>query len=209
MTSLIVISGSGRYADPWHPFVETSARLAETLAEFGDVSVVDDVDAAFVRLNTEPADLVVVNIGNSDDDAPSLAARVGLAAHLDRGGAVLGVHSAATAFPQWAVWPTVLGGHWVRGTSFHPPQSECTIDVTGGEPFETVDERYTALELQPGVDVIATHEHDGATHPLAWAHRFGTANVGYVGLGHDASAYDSPGARALFGAVAGRLLGIG
>ena len=31
----VVISGAGRYADPWHDFAGTSAQLAAELAELG------------------------------------------------------------------------------------------------------------------------------------------------------------------------------
>ena len=43
----IILSGAGRYADPWHPYAETSARLAELAATAGyDVEV---HELAFVR----------------------------------------------------------------------------------------------------------------------------------------------------------------
>jgi hypothetical protein len=31
----LVLSGGGRYADPWHPFAKTSARLADVLWSLG------------------------------------------------------------------------------------------------------------------------------------------------------------------------------
>lgn len=31
----LILSGAGRYADPWHPYAETSARLASLVAEAG------------------------------------------------------------------------------------------------------------------------------------------------------------------------------
>src|SRR5699024_9887359 len=56
----LVASGSGRYADPWHPFPKTSPLLAEILSGSGfEVDVDDDVDASMGRL--EGVDLLVVN----------------------------------------------------------------------------------------------------------------------------------------------------
>jgi hypothetical protein len=47
MTSMprsLVLSGGGRYADPWHPFAKTSARLADVLWSLGHrVEVTDFV----------------------------------------------------------------------------------------------------------------------------------------------------------------------
>lgn len=54
---ITVVSGSGRYADPWHPFATTSARVAEILRDAGhDVTVTDDVDASLAAL-ADPAGL--------------------------------------------------------------------------------------------------------------------------------------------------------
>jgi len=48
---ITVISGSGRYSDPWHPFAETSQRIAGILQDAGhDVTVNDDVDARLAAL---------------------------------------------------------------------------------------------------------------------------------------------------------------
>src|SRR5699024_2625652 len=57
----LVISGVGRYADPWHDFAGTSQRLAELLGGMG-------LDAEVATLGTEeppadPVDLLVVNAG--------------------------------------------------------------------------------------------------------------------------------------------------
>lgn len=88
----LILSGAGRYGDPWHPFAATSARLADILrAEGFEVEVSSDVDARMAALGgvgagadlgvgagadagrgagglgaTHPAvpDLLVVNIGD-------------------------------------------------------------------------------------------------------------------------------------------------
>ncbi len=44
MPRSLVLSGGGRYADPWHPFAKTSARLADVLWSLGHrVEVADFV----------------------------------------------------------------------------------------------------------------------------------------------------------------------
>ena len=71
MTSMprsLVLSGGGRYADPWHPFAKTSARLADVLWSLGhrvevadfvadrvaDLSGFDLIDERYVGLRLAP-----------------------------------------------------------------------------------------------------------------------------------------------------------
>ena len=47
----LLLSGVGRYADPWHPFAATSAALAGLLGEAGfSVELAEDVDAALAGM---------------------------------------------------------------------------------------------------------------------------------------------------------------
>ncbi|KQQ93271.1 hypothetical protein ASF62_16315 [Leifsonia sp. Leaf325] len=219
MTTITVLSGSGDYADPWHQFAETSARLAELLAPLGEVTVRDDVEAALAGLTVTDArpDLLVLNISRDEGvehSVPAGPARTGLLTHLADGRPILAVHSASRAFADWPEWSSILGGHWEDGVTFHPPQGTALImptalagDVLGvAEPFVTVDERYTALVVEPGAASLATHEHDGSEHPVAWLHRFGHTEVVYSALGHDAAAYEAPGTAAFVLAAASHLL---
>ena len=217
-TEILVVSGGGRYADPWHPFAETSAAIAGILGELGTVAVVDDPDAALATLAVAAARprLVVVNVGNPEGDSPSAEARAGLGAYLAAGGSVLAVHSSATTFVGWPEWEAAIGGRWVRGTSFHPPFSTGVVDVLPGHPatagvatrFEVDDEFYRELRVAPTVTVLATHQAEGAPVPTAWVTT--TASGGravYDALGHDARSYRSEGRRQLLRAEARWTLG--
>jgi hypothetical protein len=197
----VIVSGAGRYADPWHPFAETSARLAALLGEAGVTAEIDeDVD---VRLaDPGKVELLVVNIGNPGETGPAdEAVRRGLLGHLGRGGALLAVHASATSLPGVPEWEAVLGGLWVRGTTHHPPYGRARVRVcdeahpvtAGLGDFELDDERYTAMRVDAGVRVLADHEleTDRSRHPLVWAHGYGPARVVYDALGHDAASYDS------------------
>ena len=57
-----------------------------------------------------------------------------LLAHLDGGGGLLGMHVAATSFTTMPRWPEILGGHWVRGTTMHPPLDLARIRLHAGCP---------------------------------------------------------------------------
>jgi len=213
MTSALILSGAGRYADPWHPFAQTSACLAEILTGCGiTVTIATDVDAAMTRL--DGVDLLVVNAGDPsrNDDLPGpdrpgpdrtardlTAARAGFAAALQRGIKVLGTHTAAASLPDYPEWEAVLGGRWLSGRSMHPPIGPARITlhpdrhpvVAGLLDFDTVDERYSGLRVAADVVPLATHIHGGVEHPLLWARTAGASRVVYSALGHDARAYES------------------
>ena len=210
----LILSGAGRYADPWHPFAETSGRLADILGEAGfRVEVSEAVDARMAALahpgdapdgvDTDP-DLVVLNIGDPaltgtpDPEAEALG-RDGLLAYLARGRPLLVSHVSSTSLRGVPEWEDILGGVWVRGTTFHPDYGRARIHlhperhevVAGLADFEVEDERYTDLRVADDVVPLATHEHEGREHPLMWARTSGSARVFYDALGHDTASYDS------------------
>ena len=213
MTSALILSGAGRYADPWHPFAQTSAGLAEILTGCGvTVTIATDVDAAMTRL--DGVDLLVVNAGDSsrndlpapDLPAPDLtAARAGFAAALERGIAVLGTHTAAASLADYPEWETVLGGRWLPDHSMHPPIGPARITLHAGRhpivaglaDFDTHDERYSHLRVAADVVALAAHTQGGVEQPLLWARTAGASRVVYSALGHDARAYQSPELREL------------
>jgi uncharacterized protein len=213
MTRCVLISGSGDYADPWHPFDTTSERVAAALEPaVGEVEIRTDVEAALAEQSGE-AGLLVVNIGDAGPGRPGEAARAGLQRHLAAGRALLVLHVSATAFPDWPEWEAIVGGRWVQGTTFHPEKGVVAVRIDPGHPivrglrdFVSEDEAYTALRVGAGVSVLAHHELDGAAHPLGWAHSVGEAPVVYLALGHDGGAYDAEGTRALIEASARWLL---
>ena len=207
----LLLSGTGRYADPWHPFAETSAALAALLQEGGfEVETADDVDAALAGLGTHAAwpDLLAVNVGLPRDGGTSpgtAAAARGLEAWVAGGRPILASHVSSTSFVDSPAWEDALGGRWVRGTSMHPEYGTAHILVDPGSgavaagipDFELSDERYSWLRVNPSVSVHARHPHDGALHPVAWSHVRGGARTFYDALGHDAASFESPEHREL------------
>lgn len=203
MAEVVIISGAGAYADPWHPFAETSARLAEVIGSFGHrVEVSAAVEDSLRSLPGHR--LVVINIGNPSEPRPAstmIEIQQALLDHLDGGGGVLGMHVSATSFTTMPRWPEILGGHWVRGTTMHPPLDLARIrllavdhPVAGGDTeLEVLDERYSYLDVRPDAVVLGDHEHDGSVHPMIWAREHGTGRVVYDGLGHDLRSYESAG----------------
>ena len=162
MAEVLIISGAGDYADPWHPFAATSARLAEVITSYGH------------RVEVS---------GTVEETLRSLSDR------------------------QMPRWPEILGGHWVRGTTMHPPLDEARIRLrpgphpVAGDAVEiaVLDERYSYLDVRDDVEVLGEHTYEGSRHPMIWAREQGPGRIVYDGLGHDARSYDSPGHLALLG----------
>lgn len=214
----VVLSGSGRYADPWHAFAETSAALAGIVAGAGyRVDVSDDLLGAMAKLGD--ADLLVVNAGDPNTPLPEgvtdpgaardeeiAAASAGLDAALERGIGILAVHASAATLPEVPAFVHALGARWIEGVSWHPPIGEALVHVVGTHPiadglgdFTVFDERYSGLRLDGVIEPIAEHRDDGMRHPLIWARELGRSRVVYDALGHDVRSYESPAHRELLG----------
>lgn len=198
-----VLSGQGRYADPWHDFIGTSTRISEILRATGLTVQVCGSDAD----EPVPARLLIVNCGGGADaipgeaDSVSVRWRDAVLGHALAGGPVLAVHAATNTFYDDPRWAEVLGGRWVPGTSMHPPGGPATVQVTGGDhpitagmpaEIDIVDERYSYLETSPAIVPLVTQVHDDLVHPIVWTHTGESdAPVRAVvdTLGHDVPAY--------------------
>jgi type 1 glutamine amidotransferase len=211
--STLILSGAGEYADPWHAFPETSGRLADVLAGVGcDVEIAENLPERLSDL--DDVDLLVVNAAAGPSGSRRADVERALEGFLARGGGILAVHVGVCSLLDLPGWPDVSGAAWIPSRTMHPPLGSCRIDVRqSGHPvsaalssFEVVDERYSHLDLRPGSDVLASHTHDGAEHPLVWAREIGPGRVVADALGHGPESYDSAGHRALIRAAAGWLI---
>lgn len=208
MAQVLILSGAGSYADPWHPFPATSAALAQVAQGVSEaVSVREDVDAAlaeFADPGRELPRILVVNTGDSwrgDEPALSVGADsiAGFNRLLDAGVHIFGTHTAAASLRSYPRYAHTLGGMWVPGSSWHPPKSATRITLTPGHAatqgvahIDTVDERYTDLQLLDDVLVLATQTEGGREHPVLWCKQGpGGGQVVYSALGHDAQGYES------------------
>jgi uncharacterized protein len=213
MPRSLILSGTGEYADPWHPFGTTSERIAAILTELGHEVQVSDRVADRVA-NLDRWDLVVMNAA-AGPQADRAAAQAGLAAALDRGVGLLAMHVGATTLLRLPEWESVTGAAWVSGHSMHPKVGPCRIltypdrhpvCASVGD-FDIVDERYTHLRTAPDIVPLAVHVHEGARYPLLWCRERARSRVVTDALGHDERSYDSPAHRALITRAARWLTG--
>jgi hypothetical protein len=200
-TEVLLVSGGGRFTDPWHPFAETSAALAAALGARGcAVELSDDADTGLTRLATDALpDLLVLNLGWHGPDQFAEPATEALVDALRRGLPTMLAHSTLTAFPEWPLWREIAGGGWTPDVSYHPDYGPATLEPRSEHPLgaglsalSVVDERYTDLWLDDGSAVFLEHEEAGARHPLAWTRTWGASPVLADALGHDAQSYRSP-----------------
>lgn len=197
---VIVVCGEGEHTDPWHDLPATSAALAGIL----DGRVVGTADPA-LRVALREAELLVVN-ATSFLDGPAPQSGPVVEAILDAwtaGTHVLAVHSSALAFPDDRRWHDLVGGSWRPGLTFHPPIGTALVESGDEEPrlvehdFELHDERYSALEVEDGVTVLAWHTEEGVRHPLIWTRPSPGARTLYSALGHSTESYESEDHRRL------------
>ena len=198
----------------FHDFRASAEALATVLAPLGIESRIEaDLDASIASLADNPVDLLTVNalrwemIGGKYDPyreaeaySPPHKTRLAIEAHLRAGGALLGLHTASICFSDWPEWGSLLGGHWVWGTSFHPQPETVTVvpdenNALGALPtFAVHDELYTNLFIEPGAQVLA-HGHSAAMprpQPIVWSHKVGAGRVVYDALGHDSQSLCHP-----------------
>ncbi len=260
---VLVLSGSGRLADPWHPFAATSAAIAQVAEQAGFAATVAlDPIARLADLGRATAggapdssahgagsaippldDLVAIVVdagdhltplpeGVADPGAPSPelleAAGAGLRAALDAGVGLLGVHAAASTLREVPGFGEALGARWERDVSWHPPFGALRVEPAASvprpepdgaaesdrpaldrpdlgrpatfslrEPFEVLDERYTALRFAADAITVARAVDAEGVHPLVTARWEGPARVVYSALGHDERSYTSAAHRAL------------
>jgi type 1 glutamine amidotransferase len=202
----VVLSGGGDFADPWHPFAETSATLAMALRGRGyEVTISTEVETSLAALSSgELPALLVVNIGWYGHEPFSAPAIDGLVAALQRGLPTLLVHSTLTAFPDWSTWREIAGGGWTYGTTYHPDYAPGTAFARPDHPLASgldrlsiTDERYTSMWVEDNSSVFFEHVEGGQRHPLGWTRRYGSSPIVVDALGHDADSYRAPGRVAL------------
>ena len=206
MTRALVFSGGGDYADPWHPYPESSEQLAELIRSWGaDVEVTDRVDSALDALGDHPG-LFVINAGAGPDPHPADAALAAAAiAYVESGGTLLVVHLSTGLFPGDDAWEDLIGARWIWNESGHPDKGDFTVQIGADElvaglgDFTIDDESYARLRLREGSLVLAWHAHDpdAVRHPLVWLRPRGTGLVVVDLLGHDGASFGNAGHRAL------------
>ena len=126
------------------------------------------------------------------------------------GGGVVVVHAGGASFPDWADYQKLIGCTWGKPTGHGPTHlfevkfADPDHPVTRGlGPFQTTDELWHRMDLQPDMKVLATaysapdRKGTGKDEPVAMVTQFGKGRCFNLVLGHDVRAMQSPGFQAL------------
>ena len=132
--------------------------------------------------------------------------------YVERGGGLVGLHSASTSEKDWPFFWQTIGGKFLR----HPKKQKFTVHVRDAThpstrhlqaSFEWEDEAYFHNFLNPDIhtlldtDPTALTDPDRAQHPselfgkslpLAWTITSGGTRVFYTALGHNKQDYMNP-----------------
>ena len=207
---VLVLSGRGRYADPWHDHAATSHEVATVVADLvGEVEVRSSFPSALADVGD--FSLVIVNCGRGrpdpaydGDDEAWAAHHSSLHHYADTGGPILGLHQSANTFADSPYWADLLGARWVPDVSSHPPFGDSVFEAVESHPITTGldvvlarDERYCDVERAYGSTILLAHEESGVRHPAVWLRDDGRRRSVYDALGHDIESYRSPSRRLL------------
>ncbi len=180
-----------------HGYRDQAFYLAELLENTGRFEVTLGEDAAI--LETPAIRKYALIIANADRRDPefkySKAQQLALLEYVRSGGGYVSIHGADNAAADWLPeWKQMLGGVFshvglpdgkVRKGSYVVKITDPSSPITAGiTDFPLKDELYYHVQMEPGVEPLATVEHEGTAWPVAWTWSYGTGRVFHLVLGH-------------------------
>ena len=185
---LLLITG-GR-----HPYEETTPILNAFLTDAGHDVTVSESSEELASPTVGTFDAIVLNTwraAESDNDFTP-GQREGLRSSIDEGMGLVSLHISPASAADWSEMKPLTGGGWISGVSWHPPFGTMEVFVrnpdhplaAGVTDFETEDELYCGVDIQPGIDVFLGGVVEGEERPLGWSTTYGNAKVANIALGH-------------------------
>ena len=177
-----------------HPYHESTPILTRALRAAGHTVKVSKSAKELTSPNLKNYDAIVLNSRRrrDTDNHFSHAQENGFRSYIAGGGGVVSVHISPDS-PEWPEMKKITGGGWVSGVSNHPPYGRMTVYVRDGQhpvargvkDFQTDDELYCDLDIQPAIDVFLGAPHAGKERPLGWTLNYGRGKVCNIALGHN------------------------
>jgi len=191
---VLLLSGGQRQH---HGYREQALYLAGALENTGRFQVTIGEDAAILETPAiRKYDLIIVNADRRDDEFKFTTGQQEAIFDLVRSGrGYVSIHGADNAPKDWLPpWKEMLGGiyshvgqpngkavkgaYTVRITDYASPVTRDLKD------FAITDELYTNMQMQPGIQPLATIEYQGVVWPVAWTNTYGKGRVFHTSLGH-------------------------
>ena len=193
-SKILLLSGGQRQH---HGYRDQALYLAGLLEDTGRYEVTIVEDAAILETPAmKKYDLIVAHADRRDPEfklTPSQ--QEALFAYVKSGHGYVSIHGADNAAPDWQPeFRVMLGGIFshvglpdgkVRKGTYAIKIADTHHPITQGlQDFELKDELYYHMQMQPGVEPLATTEFDGNAWPVAWTRTFGAGRVFHTPLGH-------------------------
>lgn len=180
-----------------HGYREQALYLATALEDTGRYEVTIVEDAAVLETPAMAKyDLIVVNADRRDPEFKFTRSQQDALLHwVHAGHGYVSIHAADNAAPDWLpAWREMLGGVFshvgkpdgkTRKGTYAIKIADPRHPITRGlDDFEVKDELYYHIQMQPGVEPLATTDHDGVAWPVAWTRTYGKGRVFHTPLGH-------------------------
>lgn len=177
---------------PHHDSPELYAMLKMILEDTGDFAVNVTYDRnEFAPANISQYDLVLIYTTGHDLTPEQ---EHGLIGFVEKGGGLVGIHSATDSFKNSDAYWQLMGGRFTGhgGATF-------TVKLTGKRhvicetlsEFEITDETYMhAFHPKSKLVTLMRREMDG--EPVSWVQYVGKGRVFVTGLGHGKEAWSNP-----------------
>lgn len=130
----------------------------------------------------------------------SRAEEAALLNYVEEGGGLVAIHSASAMFGNSDAYISLVGGAFkshgtgVFQTRTIRPDHPAIQGVAG---FESWDETYVHMKLNPDAEVLAVREENGREEPWSWVRSHGDGRVFYTASGHDDRTWSHPSFRLL------------
>ncbi|MER5203705.1 ThuA domain-containing protein [Streptomyces sp. NPDC002825] len=185
-----------------------ATALAELARELGQAAEITDDPAVFTpeRLGRCAAVVLLSTTGN----VLTPEGRTAFEAYLRGGGALLAVHAAANAEPDWPFYGELLGTRFDGHPEIQPglvlvDSHDHPATAPLPDRWPRTDEWYnfTSDPRPSGVRVLARADEStyrggthGDDHPLVWCREIGRGRFFFTALGHASETYRDPAFRA-------------
>jgi len=202
-TSKAIVLVGSRWHDPW----VGGEILKRLLQDVGLASLRTDQGSILTPERLAQTPLVVFYCDGrwipDDPESRRLTPEqeANLVRYVTAGGGLLGVHGAAVFREEYAQYPQMLGGRFLR----HDKQGEFTVKIQnpnhpitrGVSDYAVFDEPYE-VEWYPGSELLLAGEWGGQRRPLGWAKSHCQGRVCYLANGHDKRSLEHPAFQQLF-----------
>jgi type 1 glutamine amidotransferase len=194
---VLLLSGGQRQH---HGYRDQAFYLAGLLEDTGRYEVtIDESAAVLVTPALRKFDVLMVTADRRDPEFRLTEAQQRAIFDFVRSGkGYVSIHGGDNAPPDWLPeWRDMLGGIFSHDTRGGRPDgkvrkgrytvriADSTHPVTRGlADFELQDELYYHIQMEPGVEPLATIAFEGTDWPVAWTRTFGQGRVFHTPLGH-------------------------